>query len=625
MDTTTQNAPPSWPLSAPLTMVSGQPNGSIAIAPGLTILVGPNGSGKTRALRAIKGALDGTNRIAMYGRKVRFLSAGRSSPFEHFRSSVTGPNNIDTSEAAVGYQYFRDSWWAVESLTGDLIALDARPDLALKVEARLQQLFDRSIELSWTQTGISPRISPTRGGSPYSANYEASGILQLVALLAAIHNDEIGALIIDEPEISLHPQHQAFLLEEMERVAGDPSDPTKKLVIFATHAPTLLALRSEQDLPRFAFFNDVNQPPAQISDSEPALKNRKLRALLARLSATHRMAMFAERVLLVEGPSDETVITQLARKMDWPLLARNAQALPVTGKSELVEVAKLFGLMNKKIGVLADLDALADDNSLVNFYSELPGATSAAARRSAKSIASVDGDLRTDLGQFMSKYSDAVSRAAAEYPDWSTDAPANVALKRLTLARLLTAPESFSGEATAAASTLSQRYNAMLEMLAEVGCFFLRAGAIENYYATPPASDTKPGAAADEAAAFNDADRTTIEARYRDVLAAIRYIAPARGVDETRILRPKLGAAITAVFQSMTAASTSDELNAMARGTIGRSATVFSFDNISTSDQLKLRISIASPLFVRANFPIEVSQGQNINEVLPEVLGRIDT
>ncbi|MSP74777.1 MAG: ATP-dependent endonuclease [Rhodospirillaceae bacterium] len=556
----------------------------------------------------------------MYGRKIRFLAAGRSSPFEHFRSSVESPNHINSNDAAVGNIGYRQSWWNIESLTGDLLALDARADLKLKVEARLQQLLDRSVDLTWSQQGLTLRISSMRGGGSYPANHEASGILQLVGLLAAIHNDEIGALIIDEPEVSLHPQHQAFVLDEMERVAGDPVDRTKKLIIFATHAPSLLPLRSEQDLPHFAFFNDISEPPAQIRADEFIPKSTKLKALIARLSETHRMAMFAERVLLLEGPSDETIITQLARRLDWPLLARNAQVLPVTGKGEFPEVAKIFGLMKKQVGVLADLDALADDNGLVNFFSSLPGAEQAASRRGAKSIVALDGDLRTDLGAFMVKYSEAVDRAAKDYPDWSAGAPPDMARKRVTLARLLTAPATFSAESTSSAIALSQRYAALLEMLGDMGCFFLRAGAIENYYASVPVADTKPSAAASEATTFRETDVAALNNRYADALKAVRYIAPARGVEEARLLRPKLGAAITAVFQSMTRTTPADQLNAIAKSTIGASAEVFSFENLSTTDQLKLEIAIVSPLFEMAKFPIQVSHGQNINQILPEVL-----
>lgn len=330
--------------------------------------------------------------------------------------------------------------------------------------------------------------------------------------------------------------------------------------------------------------------------------------------------MFAERVMLVEGPSDETIVTQLARRMDWPLLARNAQVLPVTGKGEFPEVAKLFRLMNKEVGVLADLDALSDDNGLVNFISGLPGATDAALQYGAESIVALDGDLRTDLGTFMIKHREAVDRLAPHYPDWSADAPAELVRRRVTLARVLTMPDTFEGAAADAAIALSQRYTALLQMLGKVGCFFLRAGAVENYYGPDSNSGTKPAAAASEAATFGQTDRATLKARYADVLNAISYIAPGRAVDENRVLRPKLGAAITAVFQSMVNTTKNDELNATARTTIGASAEIFSFENISTAHELKLRIVIVSPLFARENFPIEVSHGQNVNQILPEAL-----
>ena len=113
---------------------------------------------------------------------------------------------------------------------------------------------------------------------------------------------KIGALLIDEPEISLHPQHQAFLLEEMEQVAGDPLESTRKIIVIATHSAALLPLRSVTELPAMMFFNSVRSAPAQIPTAADILKRTKLKTLVARLSATHRLAMFAERVLLVEGP-----------------------------------------------------------------------------------------------------------------------------------------------------------------------------------------------------------------------------------------------------------------------------------------------------------------------------------
>ncbi len=620
-----------WPLSVSYKLIDNQEmQGVIQTRPGITTLVGPNGSGKTRALRAIKDALQGTihNLIQnetwgsiAWNRKIHFLSAGRSSPFESFRASVNYPHQFSTEDAAIGQANHLNRWWDYESVTGDLIVLDNRPDLKLKIEARLQQLFDRSISLKWTQSGMIIRITPVAGGEGYAANYEASGILQLVALLSAIHNDDIGVLLIDEPEISLHPQHQAFLLEEMEQVAGDPRDPKKKLIVIATHSASILPLRRIDDLPKIAFFASARQAPIQVAPDEGMLKRQKLAALVARLGMTHRTAMFAEHILLVEGPSDEIIASQLARKLGLRLLARNAQILPVTGKGEFIEAAKLFRLMRKRVALLADLDALADDNSLVSYFSDLPESVEIANKVGWNNLADLDRNLRDALSTFMSNFNAETDAAAETYLNWSSRESSGLAKRRVTLARVLSNPSSFSGNAAAQAKSLCTRYDALLTSLGSLGCFFLRRGAIENYY---EASDTpdhgKPDRAAIEAAGFEAKTDNDLVAQYGDVHSALLHAAPKQLIDEDHLLRMKLGAILTPVLIGMKTNSSDAQLDALARNTIGTDATVFKLHNISTTQQLRIQVEIASRLFERATFPFEISPSDNPNTMVPTVL-----
>ncbi|UPL19895.1 ATP-dependent nuclease [Alcaligenes faecalis] len=608
----------AWPFAVKLDLL-GDPQAQVVvnIQAGINTLVGPNGSGKTRSLRKIKAALESSGLIKT--RKIHFLAAGRSSPLEGYRAAVDRPGHTNQSDAAVGHIDYRRQWWQFESVTGALLALDARADLRLKIEARLQQLFDRSVKLSWSQQGLNIRISPVSGGSSYAANYEASGILQLVALLAAIHNDEIGALLIDEPEISLHPQHQAFLFEEMERVAGDPMDPARKLIIIATHSAALLPLRSVNDLPALMFFNSVRSAPAQVPVNADILKRTKLTALIARLSATHRLAMFAERVLLVEGPSDEIVATQLARRLELRLLARNAQILPVTGKGEFIEAAKLFRLMNKEVAVLADLDALVDDNSLVNAFSELPSALAIADRLGRSNIMDFDRDLRTDLAEFISRHSDAIQEAAAQYRDWSSPGSNDKVERRVTLARILTDPQSFNSSAASEANSLQTRYLLLIKALSELGCFFLHRGAIENYYLVDELERGKPDCAAQEAATFETTEPANLLKQYADLVAALVYIAPNQQIDEDLLLRPKLGAVLASVFLSMESDSTDERLNAIAMTTVGSDAEVFKLSNCS-KQELRVSVEMASPLFPRDKFPFEIGREENLTSVIPTKL-----
>ncbi|MDM2904942.1 MULTISPECIES: AAA family ATPase [unclassified Citrobacter] len=616
----------TWPISVKYPLVDNLGTiATIKVGPGITVLVGPNGSGKTRALRAIKSQLMSENLLNANNRKVHFLSAGRSSPLESYRSSSNSPHGVDTNNAAVGNIGYMDNWWNFESITGDLMVLDRRPDLKLKIEARLQQLFDRSVELKWSQSGMIIRMTSVTSGDGYPANHEASGILQVIALLSAIHNDEIGTLIIDEPEISLHPQHQAFLLEEMELVAGDPSDPTKKLIIIATHSPSMLPLRRIEELSKIIFFNSAQRVPAQIESKSEILKSRKLTALIARLSATHRTAMFAEHVLLVEGPSDEIIVTQLARKFGLRMLARNAQILPVTGKGEFIEAAKLFRLMNKQVSLLADLDALADENDLVNYFSGLPEAMAIADQIGRTNLADFDRDLRGEITSFIADFKAEIDMAADDYPDWSSKESGADTKRRVTLARILTNPRSFGTETSSSAERLLIKYNLLLSSLEKVGCYFLRRGAIENYYReTADIGAGKPDRAALESAGFDVREKHELEASYKDIYAALQYAAPNKIVDEDTLLRMKLGAILLPVMLGMKFNSSDKEIEALASSTIGNDATVFKLSNKSDEQQIKLEVDLRSPLFKRENFPFEISTSENPIAVLQKVLPGIN-
>lgn len=615
-----RDATQPWSHEVELKQLNGGNPAKVVIRAGITTLVGPNGSGKTRALRALKDAFTTSRTSNRSDRKIYFLAAGRSSPLENYRASLNHPDSISDEDAAVGHISYMKSWWQIESVTGALLTLSSRPDLRLKIEARLQQLLDRSVQLSWSQTGLSIHFRPISGGPAYAANDEASGVLQLVALLAAIHNDDINILIIDEPEISLHPQHQAFLLEEMESVAGDPADPSKKLIIIATHSGIMLPLRKVDELPSILFFSSIDNSPVQIAPDADILKRGKLATLVSRLSTSHRMAVFADRVLMVEGPSDEIIAVQLARRLGLRMLARNAQIVPVAGKGEFIEAAKLFGLMNKQVAMLADLDALADDNKLVRYFSDLPGAVGVANSIGRRNLADLDKDLRDALEEWMLRHHEVVVAVALDYPDWSSRDAAGISTRRVTLARLLTEPARFGGKAGEEALALRERYEILLAALSRVGCFFLRRGAVENYYDRKPDAFGKPDLALHEASKFVEKDVKELKNCYADLVGPLSHVAPKQLVDEDLLLRPKLGAVLSAAFLEMNSQTTDDQLNSIAAATLGSDAQIFKLSNRTKDGDYRLEVEITSTLFKRATFPFEISYTENSNLVVPAKL-----
>jgi hypothetical protein len=602
---------------------------TVQVFSGLTVFVGPNGTGKTQLLRACAAQAsiflhEAASLNGIPPKKVRYISTGRMAPFERFRAAIDSPHGRLHDVAAVGHYSYRTNWEHLESSIGDYFELERRADLRLKIEARLQQLFSRSLRLEWQQNGLNVSFASTSGGGDYGANHEASGILHLVGLLASIYNDEIGVLLIDEPEISLHPQYQAFLLQELERASGDPRvEKNKKLVLIATHSPSLLPLRSTNEIHRIVFFSDSARLPKQISPDADILIGRKIPALIARLGMTHRLAFFAGSALLVEGPSDEIIASQLARAIDHPLLAANAQIVPVTGKGEFPQVAKLFSAMGKKVVILADLDALSDSNQLVNYFSVQEGASEIANRSGHASFIIADQQLRSDFHALVKNNWPEILPIIELHRYWSEAKKEDQeqAKIRATLAVLLSSENAFSEISVAVdLERLRLRFLALLNNLEKVGCFFLRKGTIEDYYEAIDIPDAKPEAAATEATQFADFSTEQLTQRYADILRPIWHVAPVQKVDEDALLRTKLAAGIASAFQFARPDTTAIQFKTNLTSTIKADAELFEFQSIPNAEPVRLVVAMRSPIFERPSFPFEISFDENLNQIVKKRL-----
>jgi hypothetical protein len=148
----------------------------LSLPKGLVIFVGPNGTGKSDTLSSLKTHLNKIPELS--SRKIVYLSSGRSSPFEAFRSHVNYPGSRSGDPAAVGNRSWQSQWWEIEGVSGMFLRLKERPDLLLKVQARIGLLHQRSLRLEWGQSGLIVIFSPTTGGAQYFANVEASGLMQ---------------------------------------------------------------------------------------------------------------------------------------------------------------------------------------------------------------------------------------------------------------------------------------------------------------------------------------------------------------------------------------------------------------------------------------------------------------
>lgn len=573
----------------------------------LTFIVGPNGSGKTHLLKGLKGSFN-----SYTNKKVRFISAGRLGPLEIYRSNYDQYDRPSEADNAThGHKSDSKYRHKIETINGDLHTLSARTDILIKVRERLQKLFKRNIKIDWDAGNL--KVSFARldnSDSYYSSGREASGLLHLVGILSALYDDEVGVLLIDEPEVSLHPQLQAFLLKEITRVAGIPGeDGYKKIIVMATHSTEMIKISKTDDLLSFIFCNDLKEEPIQIPKNAGELKNGKLRTLITRLGQEHKLALFSRTPLLVEGPSDVIVCNALSDKLDLNLEAAGSQILPINGKVAMPETVKLFRLMGKTPTVLVDADCFADGLNLINAYfsdEEIRNiADTLASKQGMDGILKVTNDIYNKFCTLVDKNWDEIAEIAKNHPYFTLLQDEVLNKKRSVLCTLLN-HDNLSGEW----DRLKNRITALFNIFEEVGLFILRKGALESYYDDNVIED-KVNASVIESEKILSLSEDNLESRYQDIIKCLKYASDSESIDESRAIRDELLSFVSPIHAHY--AEGEENLN-----TLGRQSSIF---HHRINDEGKLEVSITSKVLDVKGFPIILNKDDDVRKVINNKLG----
>lgn len=598
-----------FPLSITANINSHEGNFSrkIELRSPLTFIVGPNGSGKTHLLKGLKGSFN-----SYTNKKVRFISAGRLGPLEQYRSNYDQydrPSEADNAKH--GHKSDSKYRHKIETINGDFHTLSARTDILIKVRERLQKLFKRNIKIDWDAGNL--KVSFARldnGNSYYSSGREASGLLHLVGILSALYDDEVGVLLIDEPEVSLHPQLQAFLLKEITRVAGIPSeDGYKKIIVMATHSTEMIKISKTDDLLSFIFCNDLKEEPIQIPRDTGELQNKQVKGLVARLGQEHKLALFSRTPLLVEGPSDVIICNTLSDKLYLNLEAAGSQILPINGKGAMPETVKLFRLMGKIPTVLVDADCFADGLNLINAYfsdEEIRNiADTLASKQGMDGILKVTNDIYNKFCTLVDKNWDEIAEIAKNHPYFTLLQDEVLNKKRSVLCTLLN-HDNLSGEW----ERLKNRITVLFDIFEEVGLFILRKGALESYYHDNNAITDKVEDAVTESE-YILSSLEELESTYQDILKCLKYASDSESIDESRAIRDELLSFVSPIHAHY--AEGEENLN-----TLGRQSSIFSY---RINEEGKLELSITSNVLDVTGFPIILNKDADVRKVINNSLG----
>ncbi len=602
----------------PVNLITSQPNlfggkeFNVSFYSGLTILVGPNGSGKTQFLKFLKpnGHISSSDKIA------RYLSAGRLGFHEHFRANPDGgpqyfnQNNVFISSSS-SKQYRHNS----ESAVGDFFTLSIRADIQIKVSERLRKLFKRDIIIEWENGNLKVNFKSTLNNSiPYASAQEASGLLHLVSILSALYDDEIGLLLIDEPEVSLHPQLQAFLRMEIENVAGDATEAGKKMIIISTHSTEFINIRKPEEICNIIFFNDSDSIPIQLNPDDDILKYSQLRNLLLRLNQSYKSAFFSKRPLLVEGPSDETICSFLEAKFDLYLNASGSYILPVNGNSSMPVACQLFQAIGKKPIILTDLDTLASGLSVINSISFDDLSENIAQENGHTSVKKMASVIYNDFCDIFNKYHKAIFNQE-EISNLN-----NEKLKYFFMKYILNNNNETLASTSEELVIMKNRISGLLGVLENGGLFLLKKGNIEDYYMSSHIMSShikknKIDFANDECEYLQKIEHSPIMNHYDDVFRAIQFASQTPVINEANALSEILLSFASPAISKLQFENPELEIANMAVRILLEKVNLFSF-YVNNGEVKELVVDLNSSILNVKGFPIIFKSNSNPNEIV---------
>ncbi len=317
----------------------------------INFIVGANGTGKSLFSEQLK------NQLNQKGFKSRLLTAERLAGFEKMDYGYYSSSNLTQG---LNISHFKDLKSRGEQYglsTSAFVVLKERMDIRIKIEALLSDIFQKTIRLVEEGGFLKPKIQNINGGAEYGLKeQECHGLKELLTLLTFLYDETKNCLILDEPELHLHPQFQSFFLNEVRKIAGNPlEDPSKKFFFIITHSPYFLDLRSIDDLKSVVVCN-YNSVPIYI-DSLDTQDEYVLKRFLPRFNTHHKQFFFSPNPVFVEGYTDQQIITILFEKCEMNIGASGSSVIDVGGKDELGVFFKISKKLKLDCRIIADYDA----------------------------------------------------------------------------------------------------------------------------------------------------------------------------------------------------------------------------------------------------------------------------
>lgn len=311
----------------------------------VAFFVGRNGSGKSRTARLIAQRLGG-----------RYLSTDRLSGLMSYSnygwtsvpemSSYKGVP-LGDNERGMAASFAQNQGSAV----AELYALKDQPEVWLRVAAFLRRALGRIIELRENAGYLDPYVQI--GSVEYSLlRDEGHGLRELVVLLTAVYRQDWALLVVDEPELHLHPSMTRLWLSELERECRERG----RHAIVVTHEPTMLKPSASSDLGAVWLFT-AGRSSTRVSEHVPEDCAARVTSSLRNNPQLVSQIVFSPRPVLVEGMHDIAALSVALTRTQPPEVVAQTDLVDCGGSGGVALWYSITRSMGLDVRAVADLDA----------------------------------------------------------------------------------------------------------------------------------------------------------------------------------------------------------------------------------------------------------------------------
>ena len=175
--------------------------------------------------------------------------------------------------------------------------------------------------------------------------------------------------LFEEPELFLHPNAQEILYEALKELST-----LEHQVIISTHSAAFFGPDDETMFLKVQKQKvEPGKPPCvcvrQIDLKKHLFEKEAYQIICYESNAA---AFFSDRVILVEGPSDQAYLTALTKVLnpEWCTVKSNTAIVVIGGKTNVSKYRKFYEAAGIEVFVLLDYDALFDGYKYIGMSGE---------------------------------------------------------------------------------------------------------------------------------------------------------------------------------------------------------------------------------------------------------------